>query len=341
MNESIFLRYRRNGVDVPVTAFDRKRGVELAGETSAPPIGFRFQITPGHVAEFQLDAIRRVEDWQPHEQVFTVALEDGGIRLRGGGKRRPERSLPPGRYEILLGLADIKLEETQFDIDVPSGGEATVVVEEKADRQFRFFNDPGFEPATFGILAHPESGLDGMPVLNWIVDPLRRTARKCCLLNVLAKLRSLGLAAHVDSIAHGQIDRVYFRAKPSLFDELKKSASFTKDSGPLDGTHIAVAHERLGANFKRYEIISFREEVARRSMQIIVNQPDSSDLPTFAEMDIDLFNPKIDAASLFGHVGELLDSGKTDHVALFDRLSNDGLDDFLYYKLERAQGANR
>mgnify|MGYP003345698962 CR=1 FL=1 len=47
MNESIFLSYRRNGVDVPVTGFDRKNGVELAGETSAPPIGFRFQITPG------------------------------------------------------------------------------------------------------------------------------------------------------------------------------------------------------------------------------------------------------------------------------------------------------
>ena len=66
-----------------------------------------------------------------------MALEDGGIRLRGGGKRQPERSLPPGRYEIRLGLADIKLRETQFDIDVPSGGEASVVVEEKVERQFR------------------------------------------------------------------------------------------------------------------------------------------------------------------------------------------------------------
>ena len=69
-------------------------------------------------------------------------------------------------------------------------------------------------------------------------------------------------------------------------------------------------------------------------MQIVVAEPPAGfDDPTvYADIDIDMGNPLWDLEGLIVHLSELLDSGKTDHLALYKKLKDSPAGEFLYYQ---------
>ena len=92
------------------------------------------------------------------------------------------------------------------------------------------------------------------------------------------------------------------------------------------------------ADAKTFALTSFRQG-GRNCLQIVVATPtDGFPDPTlYTDIDIDLGNPLWDLEGLFVHVGELLDSGKTNHFALHGKLDKGDTKDFLYYDLVEAK----
>ncbi|MBM3735044.1 MAG: carboxypeptidase regulatory-like domain-containing protein [Acidobacteria bacterium] len=214
MNESIFLRYIRDGKMVPVTKFVSGRGIELAGESSASLIKVRFGMSPADpVTRTVLKNVLPMLGMQSLEEYrVTPVVANGGIRLTG---IRPDiTSLPPGTYDIRIELDDLKLERLDT-VTVKKGKETVVDVTEKIEKKvFTLIDDPAFEPSIFSILSNAASVIDGMPATAWLKDPLRRARRKACLLNLMAKLRHIkeggvSLTQHVTSVTQAEIDRIY------------------------------------------------------------------------------------------------------------------------------------
>jgi hypothetical protein len=352
MAESIVFRFFREGTRIPVSNLDKETGVEFDNERSALPTAVTFRFGAEDRATLDRMAhVRRVEDWREDGFPLNAAVEDGQVRLTGAGKRDPGRSLPPGRYAIQIQLADTPLEQNRFTAEVPHGGEALVDVHAKrAERRFHLIDDQDHDPVTWRILTSGRTSIDGMDGVTWLRHATRRSARKACLLNILAKLRLMreggpeSLANEVDSVRWADIDRVWAKVSGNVIGQLEGSPRFRKDGGPLHETHARMQKRMLGSKAADYEMVSFREMTPFRSAQIIINRPKQAGSidSHFAEMDIDLANPFIDALSFGTHLGELVDPGRTDHLAMYDSLLGDGVKDFLYYELRpHAAAAGR
>jgi hypothetical protein len=93
-------------------------------------------------------------------------------------------------------------------------------------------------------------------------------------------------------------------------------------------------HKRLIAHDPHaYDLLSFRQEGAP-SLQCVVATPRTAGAQSLAEFDLDLGNVMQDLAGAVVHVGELLNPGKTDHLALADELRRGPTGDFSYYRVD-------
>ena len=92
------------------------------------------------------------------------------------------------------------------------------------------------------------------------------------------------------------------------------------------------------ANANQYELSSYRQG-GRNCLQIVIATlpAGSADLTSYVDVDIDLGNPLWDLEGLIVHASELLDSGRTDHLALRSKFAKGATSDFLYYDLVQVQ----
>lgn len=274
---------------------------------------------------------------------FSATLQtDGTIRLHGAGTRKPATSLPPVGYTLQIQLADARLETGRWTFRIPENGQVELDVRLKEPKVFSFVGDVNLiDTETRDILEDERSVLDGMPALDWLRRGGVRAVRKVCLLNCLAKLRTLprireSLSSLGRAVLFADVDRAAIEVEPDflkrlLADSRSDKPSFTKDSGILHETHRRMLARMVGDRAPAYKLHSFRQNVGKFALQIVVAEPNKTvaDGLRYAELDVDLGNPFVDAVGFITHVGELLNPGRTNHYDIAEKVPKD----FRYYSL--------
>src|SRR5262249_32600065 len=114
------------------------------------------------------------------------------------------------------------------------------------------------------------SKLDGQPALEWLANPTRRLNRKACLLNLMAKLRSIPyldpeavpLIKRVESVFFARTERIYARVTPGFLEDVQSFVDaeqhFYREGRPLASVHQDL-YEMLHLDAMHYTPISFRE----------------------------------------------------------------------------------
>ena len=190
--------------------------------------------------------------------------------------------------------------------------------------------------------------IDGTSVVDWLSDDRPRSKRKACFLNLLACMCAMPteqqpLIGFLEDIFLVDVDRIYARVDPELLilqqehDEGHESP-FREDRGPLHGTHLKlllrITDEDQDVSSK-YIIKTFRQD-AKPSMQISLAIPpdDKPGRGMYADIDLDLGNPKRDVAGFLVHLGELMAEGKTNHLKLNGKLKkNPAISRHLHYDI--------
>ena len=346
MNEKILLRFFHADTPVDITSVDPAEGIVLGGETSAFPITGGLAIFPARdaVSQSAYKRISMVEDWRDGKFPVKVSRQGNTLVLTGAGKQQPEKSLPAIGYELSVRMKDTKLRESQFSFRVPAGGTREVEIRVEEPRQVKFTPLKDYDEQTRQIVTNAQSVLDGAPVVEWFARPTARTVRKVCLLNLLAHLRALpdtrdSLSGSVQAVALADVDRIAVNVDGSFLARMReltkgREPAFGEDGGPIHPTHFRTRDRVVGAAGAGYKLHSFRQRVSKRSMQIIVSEPPAgAPQPVhFAEIDIDLGNPFIDAVGFGTHLFELMNPAATDH---FDLAKSVPLD-FRYYSFVKG-----
>jgi len=140
------------------------------------------------------------------------------------------------------------------------------------------------------------------------------------------------------------VDRVYCAVTQDFFTQLETLASDPKRPFYAEGEPHSDTHDKLKGKIAAFEpnadhfrLRSFRQE-GQPSLQASVALPPANTTHQrhYADLDIDLGNPLQDVQGFFIHMGELIDPGKTDHLALWKKLKKGKAADFLYYKVVTA-----
>ena len=318
-------------------------GLEFAFESSAKPLGFAIGLSPAsEFVRLRLADVRRIEDWAPDEFRLRVSLDDDSLVIEGGGKTNPAASLPPGRYTLRFAVSETKLANGTRGITIPEDGEVALLLDElPSNRQLTIFDRSLFDDDTRAVCERADSRIDGMDPFSWLVQPLPRIARKVCLLNLLAKARSVpvarpgeSLCSLIDAVRWVDVDRINVTAGAGLLTLLRGLPEW-RDPEPIHPMHLRNIARIFGGSPDDYDLESFREPVTFQSLQVVcATHKESGRL--FGEFDIDLGNPKLDLAGFFVHVGELIDPGRTNHLDFFNHLAGGAAADFLYYRLDHV-----
>lgn len=340
MQERIRIDFARGGVKLPVSHLDSNAGLTYAFETSARPLGFGIGLRPGNpIVASAMAAVRQIEDWRDGEFPLTVTRDGDSLVLSGGGKRKPSESLPAGPYQLRFRVSETPLDQEMNVIGIPANGEAQVHLNIIAPRWLFVPTSPSqWDDESRAVCQHPASRIDAMDPLSWLTQPLPRMARKACLLNLIAKARSLPSARPgeslwplIESIHWADVDRIDVRATPALLPKLRSMPDW-KDPAPVRPSHARTIASAFGGSPQDYAVQSFREPVSERSMQVVVATHKVSGT-CYAEFDIDLGNPGVDLTGLGIHIGELIDPGRTSHLDLYPHLLRGAAADFMYYRL--------
>jgi hypothetical protein len=343
MNERIRIRFTRNGTALPVSRLDRSAGLEFGFESSARPKGFSIGLYPGNtVVEKAWAKVRQIEDWRAGEFPLTVTRDGDALVVSGGGKHNPAGSLPAGAYTLHLRVSETRLRDGVCQIEIPPGGEVPVQLDQVGPPvRLTALDHAQWDDELRSVCEHADSRIDRMDPLSWLIQPLPRVERKACLLNLLAKARSLPTARRgeslcplIESIRWVEVDRIDVKARPGLLAALRKLAQW-RDALPIHPSHAENMSTIFGGQPSDYAVESFREPVSQRSMQVVVATHKGTGAQ-FAEFDIDLGNPNVDLAGGIVHVGELIDPGPTNHLDLYHELRGGATSDFMYYRLDPA-----
>ena len=342
MDERVRVQFTRDGMDLPISHLGEE-GITFAFESSARPLGIGIGLTPANGAvAARMKRVRQIEDWAVDAFKLAVTRDGESLVISGAGKRKRAESLPPGNYTLRFVVSETRLSNSIADIEIPEDGEAVVSLHVVASSNRLVVADRSqWDAETRAVCEHPNSRIDGMDPLGWISQPQPRIARKACLLNLLAKARSLpsarvgeSLCSQIESVRWADVDRIAVTAAPGLLPMLRDTAGW-RDTGPIHPTHAQNLARVFGGSANDYNIESFREPVAARSLQVVCATHRTSGR-VFADLDIDLGHPGIDLTGLIVHIGELLDPSRTNHLDLFGPLAGGSTHDFLYYRLEEA-----
>ncbi len=339
MREKISISFKRNDQPVAVSDFDtdeKEGGITLAGETSAFPRGFGLSVTPANeVTEERVWRVQQRLDWL-NSMSFKLNVSKKGPRLLVTGVDK--EALPAGRYDIEFVLSGIRFKRSEFrNQRIEEGGSLDLTFEEKKPKhRFELNTTFGkFDKETQDILQ--ESPIDGRQGDRWIKpNVLHRDLRKACLMNILAKLavvptRQKRLNKLLKKVIFVEADRIYAEVDPAFFETVEKE--FLAKDKTVHSTHKRLLKRAPGAP-KDYRLRSHREAKGSGSLQIIgaVPRPGSGLQPgvRFVDIDIDEANPSFDLARFFIHFGHLFRTGKTNHLKLRRKISEQTRD-FLYY----------
>lgn len=338
MNEKLVFRFVQNGQPLPIDEIvpvDLDRGgLLLNGETSAWPRGLRFGFEGVGAFKDKLNLLRNQTANGKHD--FSVEVEDGALSFT---TLRPDH-IPMGTYEYRLKIADLDIKEGEGRIKVNKTSprvDIQINVRPESRRVNPTDSIQSDQPIT--DIVNGKSRIDGKKIIDWLKDDAPRPRRKACLLNLLARLRvapstDVPLVNFVQEIFLADVSRIYAKVDPELFNllrELDQDARqpFSQDHGPLDPVHqkilrrIPLADQDATEQYRK-AMKSFRQDT-QPSLQIVVFPPpnDKPGRGCYADIDIDLGNPKRDLAGFLIHLGELISEGKTDHIMLNKQLKKD------------------
>ena len=334
--EGFELQFERQGNTLPVTGFLGSQGFVLGGETDAWPLGLALRLEPVSAGtKSQWENIQRMEGWiGAHTFRLNLSLREERLRFEG---IRPGL-LPPGMYSVSVCVSGYRFHHRIHEFTIPEDGTAIVRIPEKPEKRRlapRALSE--FDDQTRGIVER--SSLDQMPLAQWLADSSRRDSRKACLLNVLAKLRTPvagiePLSAGIQQVIFADVDRIYAKLEPRFSGRFLLPGSGFDEDSVIHSTHLNLLKKI--PNGPDHSLHSVREAVATNSLQLAIAVPANPGDPEYADIDIDLGNPFVNPLGFFIHVGELIDPGKTDHIALFKKLRDSASSDFLYYEVEES-----
>jgi hypothetical protein len=344
MNERLIIQLQQDGNQLPVTGLSND-GISLGNEDVFPS-GLVLQIDGNDAATRQaLDRVRVLNDWKPQEFRLDCHVESGDLVFSGV----TARALPAGNYGFRLRIADYLLPSTQFECVIPEDGVGHQVVEARRDpRRFELTGEVStFDADIQRVLTHAESRVDGRSIADWLTSSAR-DRRKACLLNVMAKLRAVPsetepLIKNVRFVFFANVDRIYAATDLEYHSRLQTLSKGPNKKFFEEGSPADSGHRKLLLRIGRFEpdaehnfrLRSFRQ-AGQNSFQSVVAVPGEQSGITrcYSDMDIDLGNPLQDVAGFVIHMGELLDPGTTDHLALFQKLFNDvSIRPFLFYRV--------
>jgi hypothetical protein len=200
-----------------------------------------------------------------------------------------------------------------------------------------------FDPQILAVLRAPGSSLDGQPIEGWLSSRETRPNRKACLLNLMAKLRTVPdpaapLITDVRNVFFAATERVYGQVNANLLARLQALADDPKKPFYAEGDPVSATHRKLLDHIEAhgwgkredYTLQSFRQE-GRTCMQVVIASPRVATDPFCADFDIDLGDPLQDVDGFLVHMGELAFGGDTDHLELHDALAKGAMKDFVYY----------
>lgn len=344
MNEAFRVRLQRNGQPWPIEAFSSD-GIVLNNERDAFPRSFTLEFDArSPITEYRMNRVRQLNGWEPSVFHLNATLVDGGLVFTGADPL----SLPSGNYWIRVQITDLKVPAKRFLVDINEGlAAAAVDIAAQPDSRSIVLTTPfaDFDPEILRVLQAPGSLIDGLTAEQWLDSDAPRANRKACLLNLLAKLRTVPtpkrpLIEFVSRLFFAGTERVYGEVQPELFPALQALAAdadkpFYYEGTPKSATHLKLL-DRIEANglgvASDYALHSFRQE-GKLCMQVVVAVPKSGRGPRFCDLDIDLGNPLQDVAGFVLHLGELASGSDTDHLSLRAKLAKGALKEFLYYRV--------
>ncbi|TDI35031.1 MAG: hypothetical protein E2P02_28550 [Acidobacteria bacterium] len=349
MRESFKIQLIQDGTPIRVKMSEDESGLVLKGETDASPRQFYLEFdSRSSVTALRMRTVQRIHGWRPWEFRLKVTVSDDGcLQFRGAN----ERALPSGHYWIKPKIEDLELAKgKRIKLRIKEGEETLVPVAAKEDpRRVELTTDiAGWDDEMRRVATAPDSKLDNKRIAKWLASDAPRERRKACLLNVLAALRGrelpTGSLLHpVQDVFFAGVDRVYTRAAASLYAMVVELAEGSKkrfydEGSPKSKIHLKLldrAAQRFGVDPKDFKLRSFRAE-GGPSLQIVFGVPKGVAAVHLAEMDIDLGNPLQDVKGFVVHLGELLDSGRTDHLSLREKLAKGKTQKFLYYRVRKT-----
>ena len=348
MRERILIELRENGRRVGVDAASRV-GIVLRGERDAFPRRVNVGLRPrGAAMKSRVRRLSQLKGWPLYEWRFNIWADNGRLALTGS---EPD-ALPDGLYTLQVGIEDLKtVGPKSIRLTIPRDGTVTATVNVRRDERRVELTHPlvDIDPALRRVLSSPESVLDQVPAAEWLTSNTPRSVRKACLLNVLAMTRATPrkrdhLLSHVRDVFFAATDRLYARVDPAFLHRLEELSDgpdkrFYQEGELRGGVHAELLR-RIEDDRRvqpgTYRLLSFRAQGAP-SLQAVVACPESGmdGAYHYADLDLDLGNPRQDVAGFLTHMGELLNPNRTDHFALRKRLAKGRARDFLYYRIVR------
>lgn len=163
-------------------------------------------------------------------------------------------------------------------------------------------------------------------------------------MNLLAKLRTAPtvtepLIRQVQHVFFADVDRAFVRVDREFFTRIDALAQdpnkpFFEEGSPKSAVHRQLL-DRISAvegGIDQYRLVSYRQEGANSMQAVIAHHPQDLSRNVYADLDIDLGNPLQDVVGFVVHLGELIDPGRTDHLALRAKLGkNKRIAPFLFY----------
>lgn len=341
MNEGFQLRLRRSNRTWPIDSFSAD-GIVLSNERDAFPRSVTLEFDArSEVTRYRMNRVRLLKGWQSWQFELKVTLKDGMLMFVGDD----QDALPGGAYWVRVDITDLKTPSARLKLDIADGQpDARVDVDVVVDpRVITVTNFGDFDPQILAVLQAPESSLDDQSIVQWLTSSNTRPNRKACLLNLMAKLRTVPdtkapLISDVRNIFFVGTERVYGQVTAALFSRLQLLANDPKRPFYSEGDPASPTHRKLLDHIETrgwgkredYTLHSFRQE-GRTCMQVVVAAPSVATTPFCADFDIDLGNPLEDVDGFVIHMGELALGGDTDHLELHDALDKGAMTDFLYY----------
>ncbi len=344
MNEAIQIGLRRNGKALQILSLD-DTGITLNKETDAWPRGLSFEFDGRTDATTtRMRWMRESKGWPPFQFPLKLSLESGMIVVRGD----EADSLPPGDYWFRLSIGDLNVLGGKVPVRVKKDSQTKVLVKVEEDPRYVVVTDEaGWDAEVAKALIQSGQTIDGATVSEWLTADNPRENRKACLLNLMAKLRTLPkgedetFLSHVKSLFMVNADRLYCEIDAAFHARLQAQSDdpampFYAEGKPTSSEHLRLL-TRAGTltDVTGYRLESFRQE-GRDSMQVVVAIPPGASGRYFADVDIDLGNPLQDVDGFIVHMGELLRGKTTDHLDLHDKLAKGPTARFLYYTVKRG-----
>jgi hypothetical protein len=342
MNEYIEIQLRRHDRPLRIRR-ELPDGIELDEPdpiTRAVAIGFA---AANDITEYRLRRVRQLQGWAPGQFKLVQSVEDGSLVLRGVDKL----ALPQGRYTVRVSLGEGKTRERTRTITIDEDSHAVSIVDVTTDDRDVAIELGEDEDITRVLEA---SSFDGTSARQWLESDAR-SAKKACLLNLLASLRvrpslSEPLINFVQGFYQIGAERAYATVDADFLARLEALASdpgrpFYREGQPKDSMHkrlIESIPKDIRPLFSPDRLLSFRGEAKGKgpSLQAVVAVPPPGNGLTFADIDLDLGNPLQDLAGFIVHMGELLGGDPTNHLDLRKKLAATAAGQFLYYKVTAA-----